>query len=208
MPTRLERAMEAVEASITDAWSRLRESGGLGRDEDLARVVLDAPGDHDWRLVDAALDHLQCAACASSLGGGRRGCPACDLADGYRFAGREPDRPGVVPGNEHALRVSTAVLRAPHRYPERIVRGNELFMPLFLDGEMPTRRQQELFLAASRRGLRDDPQLEEARTFAELVAVASRSRGAGPVQPSPAGRSRRAARKPPLSHRPAPPPAR
>ncbi len=86
-------------------------------------------------------------------------------------------RIGVPRGNEHAIRVSSAILCAPHRYPPYIVRGNELFLPLFMAGQMPTRDQQ----LRLDHFLKDTPHaadLEAADSFEELLrrvdAAASR----------------------------------
>lgn len=163
-------ALEGVERSIEAAWEDERrqhpeEDAGV-----TARRIVADPTLHPWRLVDAALTHLDCPDCGTPLGSGRRGCEACDLADGYRFAAHEPDRPGAPPGNEHAIRVSSAVLRAPHRYPAWTVEGNKLLLPLFVAGEMPARRDQEILLDAARRGV--PVTAVGVRTFRELAARA------------------------------------
>ena len=144
----------------------------------LEEAVIEDPSRHEWRLVDAALERLRCTECDAELGAGPRGCAPCDIADGFRFAAREVDRAGMPRGNEHAIRVSSAILRAPHRYPPYIVRGNELFLPLFTAGQMPTRDQQlrlDHFLKDTPNG--DD--LEGADSFEELlrrVDAAARAR--------------------------------
>lgn len=166
-------ALRDVEASIEAAWTDVRGHGDRGDSEsELALSVVEHPDRHPWRVVDAALDRLLCPACGSRLGSGARGCASCDFADGFRFAAREPDRHGVGAGNEHAIRVCTAVLRAPGRYPAWSVAANRLFLPLFLGGQMPTRRQQEDLLAASQRGLPAISELERAGSFGELAAIA------------------------------------
>jgi hypothetical protein len=158
-----------LEQSIEDAWQLTGTATTDVPEAEFARAVVDAPHEYEWRLVDAALDRLRCELCRSFLGRGARGCPPCDLADGFRFAAQEHDRPGVPRGNEHAVRVSTAILRAPHRYDDWIVDSNRLFLPLFVDGQMPTRRQQESLLAVRGRIRSELSDLEHATTFDELV---------------------------------------
>lgn len=165
-----ESALFEIERSMDEAWVQARQDSPGGSDEEAARLVVADPSRHQWRLVDAALDRLPCPDCEAALGRGIRGCPSCDMADGFRFAGQEPDRDGVPPGNEHAIRVSTAVLRSPHRYPTWAVRANEVHLPLFLAGEMPTRLEQEAMLAAWQRGVSFDD--AGARTFSELATRA------------------------------------
>jgi hypothetical protein len=166
-----ESALIEIERSIDTAWVQARQDSPVRSDEEAARLVLADPSRHPWRLVDAALDRLRCPDCDAKLGSGIRGCPSCDLADGFRFTGRESDRDGVPPGNEHAIRVSTAVLRAPRRYPTWAVRANEIHLPLFVEGQMPTRREQEAMLAGWQRGVTFD--VAGARTFSELAARAN-----------------------------------
>ena len=68
---------------------------------------------------------------------------SCDQANGFRFGAREVDRPGVPPGNEHAIRVSSAVARTRHRYSPRARAGYELFLPDLLAGALPTTAQAQ-----------------------------------------------------------------
>jgi hypothetical protein len=165
--TRLARA--EIERSIEAAWVQYRAGRPGEPEEDVARYVLEDSSRHLWRLVDAASDRLVCEACDGVLGSGPRGCGPCDLADGFRFAAQEPDRDWVPRGNEHAIRVSSAVLRSPHRYPDWAVRSNEASLPLFLAGDMPTRRQQQTMVAAWRNGW-ELIDLGEVKTFSDLVA--------------------------------------
>ncbi|NUS00717.1 MAG: hypothetical protein HOV67_36320, partial [Kribbellaceae bacterium] len=51
--------------------------------------------------------------------------------------------PGVPPGNEHAIRVSSAVARTRHRYTPRARAGYELLLPDLLDGVLPTTAQAQ-----------------------------------------------------------------
>lgn len=160
----------AAEAAARDAaWSRLRAEWGPDvPDSALVDLVLDDPSQHLWRTVDAALDRSVCPACGASLGSGPRGCGPCDYADGIRFAGQEPDRPGVPPGNEHAVRVSLTVVRFPHRWPEEAVIGNRIYLPLFAAGDMPTKTEKYALLAAIRAGRAAE--LTGATSFAEMAA--------------------------------------
>lgn len=139
---RFTAAVRQVEDSIEAAWdSFCAESGvstGTAEARELAEVVLQDTSEFDWRVVDGALNQLTCPDCGSTLGSGDSGCPGCDKANGFRFAGRETDRPGVPPGNEHAIRVSSAVARTRHRYSPRARAGYELLLPDLLDGALPT----------------------------------------------------------------------
>jgi hypothetical protein len=83
---------------------------------------------------------------------GRGAADPCHIANGFRFAAQEPDLDGLPPGNEHAIRVSSALLRSPLRYPDWVVRSNEV-LPLFLAGDVPSRGEQETMLAAWHNGL-------------------------------------------------------
>lgn len=159
----------AAEAAARDAaWSRLRNEWGADvPDAELAGLVLDDPSQHLWRTVDAALDRSICPQCGSALGSGQRGCPPCDFADGIRFGAQEPDRPGVPPGNEHAVRVAVTVVRFPHRWPAEAVAGNRIYLPLFAAGDMPTKSQRYALLAALRAGRASD--LVGAPSFAAMV---------------------------------------
>jgi hypothetical protein len=169
------RSVEQVlrdEARARDeAWTRLRTELALdATDPELATLILDDSAAHLWRTVDAALDRSTCPECSAPLGAGRRGCGACDLADGSRFVGQEPDRPGVPGGNEHAIRVAVTVVRHPHRWPTMAVTGNQLFLPLLAGGQLPNRREQLAVVDAIEAGRTIDP--TGVTTFAELAARA------------------------------------
>lgn len=141
------RALQEIEDSIDAAWQTLcAESDvtpGTPEARELAEVVLQDTSEFDWRVVDGALKQLTCTECGSSLGAGPLGCAACDLANGYRFAAQETDRPGTQPRNEHALRVSSAVARTRHRYTPRARAGYEIALPSLLDGKIPTTPQAQ-----------------------------------------------------------------
>jgi hypothetical protein len=167
---RLIAALREVEDSIDDAWRRFRaESGitaGTADERALAEVVLQDTSEFDWRVVDGALKQLLCPDCDESLGAGPTGCASCDQANGLRFAAREVDRAGVPPGNEHAIRVSSAVARTRHRYSARARTGYELFLPDLLEGALPTTPQAQRMKALVNQ-LTDD-ELEQLLTPADL----------------------------------------
>ncbi|MFC5833125.1 hypothetical protein ACFPZ3_55535 [Nonomuraea insulae] len=109
----------------------------------IAEMVIDEPDRHLWRVVDAAHDRLVCTECGDRLSRGPAGCAACDLANGFRYVAIEIDRPGVPPGNEHALRVNVSVVRRPSGISWREVLGRRLLLPYLLDGHLPTIRQAQ-----------------------------------------------------------------
>jgi hypothetical protein len=137
---RFTAALQQVEDSIDAAWDSFRAGSGVSPQNarELAEIVLQDTSEFDWRVVDGAMKQLTCPDCGTQLGAGPVGCPNCDRADGFRFGARETDRPGVPPGNEHAIRVSSAVARTRHRYTPRARAGYELLLPDLLDGALPT----------------------------------------------------------------------
>jgi hypothetical protein len=167
---RLIAALRQVENSIDEAWRQFRtESGitpGTADERELAEVVLQDTSEFDWRVVDGALKQLACPDCGSGLGSGPTGCANCDRANGFRFAAREIDRPDVPPGNEHAIRVSSAVARTRHRYSPRARAGYELYLPDLLEGALPTTPQAQRTKALINQ-LTDD-ELEQLLTPADL----------------------------------------
>ncbi|MGZ0146393.1 hypothetical protein ACXJJ3_04935 [Kribbella sp. WER1] len=138
-------AVRQVEDSIDAAWDSFRVAAGVTPEDaaELAEVVLQDTSEFDWRVVDGALKQLVCPDCGAQLGAGVLGCTSCDLANGFRFAARETDRPGVPPGNEHAIRVSSAVARTRHRYTPRARAGYELLLPDLLEGHLPSTAQAQ-----------------------------------------------------------------
>ncbi|MFJ8052786.1 hypothetical protein [Streptomyces luteogriseus] len=116
---------------------------GGGQERALAEMVAAEPDRHDWRIVDAALDRLVCPDCGGRLARGPVGCPACDLAHGFRYAAIETDRPGVPPGNEHAIRVNVSVVRRPQVTSESEVLVRRLLLPLLLAGFLPTTEEAQ-----------------------------------------------------------------
>ena len=78
-------------------------------------------------------------------------CGRCEYVHGMRFAAREVDRPDVPPGNEHAIRVASAVARTRDRYSPRARAGYELLLPALIAGELPTTPQAQAAKAAINR---------------------------------------------------------
>ncbi|ONI69471.1 hypothetical protein BWI15_23120 [Kribbella sp. ALI-6-A] len=144
---RFRAAVAEVEQSIDAAWRHFRADAGTTDDHTLAEVVLQDPAEFDWRVVDGALKQLRCPDCGEQLGAGPLDCHRCELANGYRFAARETDRTAVAAGNEHAIRVASAVARTRHRYTERARCGYELLLPDLLAGALPTTAQAQRFKA-------------------------------------------------------------
>jgi hypothetical protein len=144
---RLITALRQVEDSIDDAWRQFCADSGVRtateEERELAEVVLQDTSEFDWRVVDGALKQLTCTECNEVLGAGPIACASCHQANGFRFAAREIDRPNVPPGNEHAIRVSSAVARTRHRYSPRARAGYELLLPDLLDGALPTTPQAQ-----------------------------------------------------------------
>ncbi|MEV0713742.1 hypothetical protein [Asanoa sp. NPDC050611] len=109
-------------------------------DDDLpafAATIAADPRGVGWRVLDGALDHTTCPSCGDRLGSGPVGCGECDTAHDWRWLAAEPDRQGVPPGNEHAIRVATAVARVPHRFPPHMVPRYAVTLPLLIAGGLP-----------------------------------------------------------------------
>ncbi len=168
---------ELVDAVVEDEWRSFRSGWDAGEEEDvtLAAMVADEPDRHDWRVVDAALDRLVCSACGDRLSRGPAGCPPCDLAHGFRYAARETDRPGVPPGNEHAVRVNVSVVRRPHVTSANELLVRRLLLPALLVGFLPTTEEAQRLGALVRRS----PPAERARRTEEAVEELLRHRRAG-----------------------------
>ncbi|MGI5128551.1 hypothetical protein ACQEVB_17205 [Pseudonocardia sp. CA-107938] len=167
---RLAAAVARIEAELDSAWAELRAELP-GTDAELADLVLQDTSEHPWRLVDAALARSTCTACGGQLGAGPRGCAPCDLADGFRFAAVEVDRPGVPRGNEHAIRVSSAVARTRDRYTPRARVGYELLLPDLVDGALPTTPEAQAVKALINRLTPE--QCDQVRTIDEVKRLAS-----------------------------------
>jgi hypothetical protein len=130
-----------VDGIVEDEWRAFVRGWDAGRTEEeaaLAEMVAGEPDRHDWRVVDAALDRLTCPECGDRLGRGPVGCPACDLAHGYRYAAIETDRPGVPWGNEHAIRVNVSVVRRPQVTSEAELLARRMTLPVLLAGFLPS----------------------------------------------------------------------
>lgn len=76
----------------------------------------------------------------------------------------------MPPGNEHAIRVATAVVRWPHLFPPRAVAGHALTLPFALAGHLWTRRQQEALLRYAAAG-GDVDRLRRCRTVTEVFTL-------------------------------------
>ncbi|MEY9927263.1 hypothetical protein ABH926_001888 [Catenulispora sp. GP43] len=116
---------------------------GQDQEKTLAEMVTAEPDRHDWRIVDAAYDRLTCPECGGRLSRGPVGCPACDLAHGFRYAAVETDRPGARPGNEHGVRVNGSVVRRPQVTSEDELLVRRLVLPLALIGWLPSTDQAQ-----------------------------------------------------------------
>lgn len=141
------RAVAQVEASLETAWREMLTDLDTGpatvAETELAWMIVEDPAEYDWRVVDAAMTRLTCARCESALGTGPTNCERCSLYHGLRFAAREADRPGVPPGNEHAIRVASVVARTRSRYSPRARVGYELVLPDLLAGALPSVAQAQ-----------------------------------------------------------------
>ncbi|MFI7247495.1 hypothetical protein [Micromonospora chalcea] len=172
----LAAAVIRLEGEIRDAWAQLRGeldvAAGSPEECELAWLVVDDPGAYDWRAVDGAVDRLTCPDCGARLTAGPVTCASCEFRHRMRFGARERDRPHVPPGNEHALRVATAVTRSRHRNSPRARVGYELVLPDLLAGVLPTTAQAQAAKALINR-LTDD----ECDRVASLAEVEELARG-------------------------------
>lgn len=159
------RCRELVDRIVEGEWRRFLSGwddsgwGDSGRGDEevlVAEMVVDEPDRHDWRVVDAAMDRLTCPDCGDRLGRGPAGCAACDRAHGFRYAAIETDRPGVPPGNEHAVRVNVSVVRRPHVTSPAELLARRLLLPFLLVGHMPTTEQAQRMSAL----IKQDPDPE------------------------------------------------
>jgi hypothetical protein len=177
----LAAAVAGIEESLEAAWSALLAEFGVARgsadEKALAGEVADDPSGHDWRTVDAAIARLTCPECGAPLTTGPVDCGRCAYAHGLRFAAREVDRPHVPPGNEHAIRVASAVVRTRGRYPPRARASCELVLPALIAGELPTTPQAQAAKAAINR--LTPHECDTVTSLAEVRAL-SRRRGSPP----------------------------
>jgi hypothetical protein len=132
-----------VDAILEEEWGAFLVREGLEDEPEVAALVVEEPDRYDWRVVDAALDRLVCSECGGPLSRGPVGCAPCELAHGFRYGAVETDRPGVKPGNEHAVRVSVSVVRRPQGISEREVLVRRLFLPGLLSGDLPSTGQAQ-----------------------------------------------------------------
>ncbi|WP_432994654.1 hypothetical protein [Dactylosporangium sp. CA-233914] len=172
--TALSQAIDKIEAELDLAWARLLGeldvAGGSPDETALSWLVVDQPDEHDWHVVDAALDRLPCAECGSTLTRGPVTCQRCTYYHAVRFAAREADRPNVPAGNEHAIRVSFAVARCRERYSARARVGYELALPTLVAGDLPTTRQAQAAKALINKLTPEE--CDQVATLAEVEALA------------------------------------
>jgi hypothetical protein len=118
---------------------------GTDAERALAELVHRADvGSYPWTCTDWALWLLRCDECGGQLGSGDPGCGGCGAADAARWAWDFMAMPdGKMTGNEHALRVTVAGLRAPHRHRRSVLEGWRLTLPFLFVGVTPTSKQAQ-----------------------------------------------------------------
>ncbi|MFF0445069.1 hypothetical protein ACFYT4_01390 [Streptomyces sp. NPDC004609] len=146
---------ELVDAVVEEEWGSFLDRWDIGPDDhgqaaELAVMVTEEPDRHDWRVVDAALDRLVCGDCGGRLSRGPVGCARCDLAHGFRYQAVETDRPGVPPGNEHAVRVNVSVVRRPQITSPGELLVRRMILPALLAGALPTKQEAQRLAALIR----------------------------------------------------------
>ncbi|MFY1578197.1 hypothetical protein ACN26Z_25200 [Verrucosispora sp. WMMD703] len=170
----LARVIAEIESEIRQAWERFAVGLDVEPDSseavELAWLVADDPAAYDWRTVDGAIDRLSCPACGSRLTQGPAACETCEFHHRMRFGAREVDRRHVPPGNEHAVRVASAVARTRHRYSARARVGYELALPDLVAGDLPSTRQAQAGKALINK-LTDD-ECDRVVSFAEVEQLA------------------------------------
>jgi hypothetical protein len=196
---------DLVDGIVEGEWAAfLRQwdiAAGGDQERELAGMVAAEPDRHDWRLVDAALDRLVCPDCRGRLARGPAGCPGCDRAHGFRYAAIETDRPGVPPGNEHAIRVNVSVVRRPQVTSESEVLVRRLLLPLLLAGFLPTTEEAQRVSALvkksppGRRAQLVERAVEALAEEFSRTRRAARAAGSSPTSPdTPAATRRRSGR--------------
>ncbi|MGW6399291.1 hypothetical protein [Streptomyces sp. NPDC055134] len=130
---------------VEEEWSAALRHWNVsdGQEVAFAELVAAEPDRQDWRVVDTGLDRLVCSECGERLSRDPVGCPACDGAHGFRYGAIETDRPGVPPGNEHAVRVNVSVVRRPRVTSEDEVLARRLLLPALLVGLLPTIKEAQ-----------------------------------------------------------------
>jgi hypothetical protein len=117
---------------------------GTPAERELATLVsTDPAARYSWTCTDWALWLLRCPECGGQLASGERGCVICAAADNHRWAYDHEAMPHAMTGNEHALRVAVAGLRAPHRHRATILAGWRLLLPFLFVGDLPTTQQAQ-----------------------------------------------------------------
>ncbi len=147
-----------VDALVEEEWQGFVYQWRDDTELDVARLIAAEPDQHDWRIVDGALDRIVCGDCGGRLSRGPIDCSPCNLAHGFRYAARESDRPGVPPGNEHAIRVNVSVIRRPHVTSAQELVARRLLLPALLVGFLPTTAQAQRISAM----IKNDPTPEGA----------------------------------------------
>ncbi|MFD1539923.1 hypothetical protein [Nonomuraea guangzhouensis] len=154
-----------MDTIVEDGWRAFleRDFGTAGQADEraIAEMVVDEPDRHPWRVVDAAYDRLTCPECGGRLSRGPAGCGPCDLANGFRYAAIEIDRPGAAPGNEHGLWVNVSVVRRPYEISAVELLARRLSLPILLEGRLPTTQQAQ----SARALLNDGVSAEEYDAF-------------------------------------------
>lgn len=121
-----------------------RVQSGTEAERGVAELVLsEEVGAYPWTCVDWALWLLRCTECGGQQGSGDVGCGVCAASDAARWAWDFTGMPDAMTGNEHALRVTVAGLRAPHRHRAPVLAGWRLALPYLFVGETPTTRQAQ-----------------------------------------------------------------
>ncbi len=135
--------MELVEQPWLLDWQELlsaqqRTSGGAGERELAELVVAAEVGTYSWTCTDWAMTLVECSECAAELGTGPVDCVRCALAEELRWSWDHHGHPGAITALEHSLRVARAVLRAPHRTRDTVVKTWRLCLPFLLAGDVAT----------------------------------------------------------------------
>lgn len=86
--TTLAQTIDEIGAQLDLAWARLLSeldvAPGSPDETALSWLVVDNPAEHDWHIVNAALDRLTCTECGSTLTRGSATCQRCTYYHGMR----------------------------------------------------------------------------------------------------------------------------